>query len=240
VDGTAGDAGAFVSREAGAMLRGLQADMSCHWVSEPAAIERAEDKMLQLRVAERLGLRTPKTLVTNEPELARAFVESVSRAIVKPLSSGHLSDEPAKIAYTASITSNDDFELISLAPHLIQERIEKTADIRVTVVREAVFACRIDSQSHSTTSLDWRVAVNSDIRLEHVMIKLPHDIEAACVALVRELNLEFGAIDLVESSDGYIFLEINPNGQWAWIQQRTGAPISDALVDALLSRTGNT
>jgi glutathione synthase/RimK-type ligase-like ATP-grasp enzyme len=158
---------------------------------------------------------------------------------MKPLSSGHLNDEPAKIAYTASITSHDDFDLVSFAPHLIQERIEKTADIRVTVVGEAVFACRIDSQSHIATSLDWRVAVNSDIRLEHIMIKLPEDIETACVALVRELNLEFGAIDLVESSDSYTFLEINPNGQWAWIQQRTGAPISDALVDALLSRTGS-
>ena len=57
---------------------------------------------------------------------------------------------------------------------------------------------------------------------------------APAVALVDELNLRFGAIDLIRDVNGeYWFLECNPNGQWAWIENRTGLPISAAIVDEL-------
>ena len=56
-----------------------------------------------------------------------------------------------------------------------------------------------------------------------------------CVALLRALNLAFGAIDMILTPAGeYVFLEINPNGQWAWIQQCTGAEMSGCLIDLLL------
>jgi glutathione synthase/RimK-type ligase-like ATP-grasp enzyme len=233
VDGTAMDAGPFAIREAAALVRGLIAHTDCDWVSDPSAIELAEDKLLQLRMAEKLGLTIPRTLVTNVPEEARAFVASVSRAIVKPLSSGHLGDDPPLIAYTTAIDEHDPLNDIALAPHLLQERVDKQADVRVTVVDDRVFACRIDSQGNPNTTLDWRIATSTNVPLGHVMMTLPSDVELACVRLVRALGLRFGAIDLIERPDGFTFLEINPNGQWAWIEQRTCTPISDAIAKAL-------
>ncbi|HEV3086562.1 MAG TPA: hypothetical protein VGX96_04980 [Candidatus Elarobacter sp.] len=234
VDGTAEDAAGFVMREGQALLRGLVADVTAFCISAPDAIERAEDKMLQLRTAEDVGLTIPRTVVTNVPDEARAFVEAVSgRAIVKPLSSGYLSDDPPQLAYTTPLTSDAEFGAIALAPHLLQERVHKVADLRVTVVGDTVFTCRIASQTHPETSLDWRMASALNIRLDHTIVELPQVVKAACVTLVRRLGLRFGAIDLIEHSDSYTFLEINPNGQWAWIEQRTGAPISDTIADAL-------
>ncbi|MDQ3698554.1 MAG: hypothetical protein M3373_11110 [Gemmatimonadota bacterium] len=67
--------------------------------------------------------------------------------------------------------------------------------------------------------------------------QLPEKVEALCVELLTELNLCFGAIDIVRAPDGeYVFLEINPNGQWAWVEERTGLPISDAIADLLTGR----
>ena len=55
-----------------------------------------------------------------------------------------------------------------------------------------------------------------------------------CIRLLKELNLQFGAIDMIKTPDGsYIFLEINPNGQWAWIETQTGLQISDAIINFL-------
>jgi len=238
VDGTADAAGAFAGREGATLLRGLCADTTAFWISEPAAIEVAEDKLLQLRTACALGFDVPPTIVTNVPEEAHEFVAAVGKAIVKPLSSGQLSGEPPQLAYTAELHGDDDLADVALAPHLIQQRVDKLADLRVTVVSESVFACRIASQAHVATSLDWRRATSEGIDLDHEMVELPPNERARCVALVRTLGLRFGAIDLVETRAGLTFLEINPNGQWAWIEQRTGAPIADALAAALVGEGG--
>lgn len=235
VDGTAQSAGSFATREGGALLRGLLADTTATWVSEPRAIEAAEDKLLQLRTAKGLGFTIPRTVVTNVPDEARAFVLSVDAAIVKPLSSGNLCDEPPQLAYTTELRRDQDLDDVELAPHLIQEGVQKLADLRVTVVGDRTFACRIASQAHRSTSLDWRRAVNEGIDLDHTLVELPASVEAMCVSLVRTLGLRFGAIDFAETREGVTFLEINPNGQWAWIEQRTGAPVADALADALLA-----
>ncbi|MNZ28723.1 hypothetical protein D3C78_459550 [compost metagenome] len=51
---------------------------------------------------------------------------------------------------------------------------------------------------------------------------------------MRRLNLRYGAIDFVCDPQGNLwFLEINPNGQWAWIENLTGYPIAEAIVDEL-------
>ena len=91
----------------------------------------------------------------------------------------------------------------------------------------------IDSQSKEETATDWRKGSYTDLR--HQVVSLPGDVEAACVKLVKNLGLRFGAIDLVLDRKGrFWFLECNPNGQWAWIENRTGLPISAAIVDELL------
>ena len=55
-----------------------------------------------------------------------------------------------------------------------------------------------------------------------------------CRALVRRLGLRFGAIDMVQTPSGeHVFLEINPNGQWLWIERATGLPIANAIARLL-------
>jgi hypothetical protein len=97
-----------------------------------------------------------------------------------------------------------------------------------------VFAAEIHSQKSNRTRIDWRRYDPG--HTPHYPHTLPDDIRRSCVELVRQLGLCYGAIDMVLTPDGrYVFLEINPNGQFLWIEQLTGMPISDAICDLLAS-----
>ena len=123
---------------------------------------------------------------------------------------------------------------MAAAPVIYQREIAKACDLRVTVIGERLFATAIHSQADNETEVDWRRG--SRVDLVHELVELPEELAARCLELTRALDLRYGAIDLIRDSDGANrFLEINPNGQWAWIERRTGAPLSAAIVDALLA-----
>jgi glutathione synthase/RimK-type ligase-like ATP-grasp enzyme len=139
------------------------------------------------------------------------------------------SSSTEQVIYTTRLPEIAGADTEAAAPGIYQTEIAKQRDLRVTIVGERVFAVAIDSQSRSETATDWRRGSVPD--LAHELIELPADIQALCVRLVQ-LDLRFGAIDLVLDAEGrHWFLECNPNGQWAWIENRTGAPISSAIVD---------
>lgn len=204
------------------------------WVSDPYAIRQAENKPYQLLVAKRLGLNIPDSLITNDPNLFNKFVRNGER-IIKPIKSGLIEDgTDDKIIFTSLVTTNEiDEEQIIPCPQFIQEHIVKVADIRTTIVGNKIFTARIDSQQYSETKVDWRRGENS---LNHSTLVLPKKLNNKLIQLVKYFNLQFGAIDLIQDVKGeYHFLEINPNGQWAWIEKQTGMKISDEIVNLLVN-----
>lgn len=119
-------------------------------------------------------------------------------------------------------------------PVILQPYIEKLFELRITVVGEKVFPCAIHSQNSQRTLEDWRRYDLSNT--PHKIYPLPPNIEGLCVNLVKALELKFGCIDMIVTPDKeYIFLEINPNGQWLWIEQLTGLPISQTLAELLIA-----
>jgi len=131
-----------------------------------------------------------------------------------------------------SVDEETDADSIKACPMILQREIRKKFDVRVTVVGEQVFAATIDSQTDPATEVDWRRM--SKAGLGHAVYQLPKAMADRCIALTRKLGLRFGAIDFVLDQDGQLwFLEINPNGQWGWIETRTGHPIAAAIVSEL-------
>jgi glutathione synthase/RimK-type ligase-like ATP-grasp enzyme len=241
IDGTSELAAPFIVREARALLRNLLQCVEGVWISPMDAIERAENKLLQLKTAMAVGLRIPKTIVTTDVGFAGDFLNNEPDAITKPLTNGWLTDDPPTLAYTTRVDEamrGNIAETVPLCPHLLQSQIDKNFDVRVTVVGSKHFACRIYSQDHSETEIDFRRSSATGRRLRHEIISLPEAIAKACTTLVEMLGLRFGAIDLVEDDDGFVFLEINPNGQWAWIEQLTGAPIAHEIAELLVQKSG--
>jgi glutathione synthase/RimK-type ligase-like ATP-grasp enzyme len=226
----------FCADECYDFLRGLWFTLECYWMSHPEAIRIAEHKVYQLKIAQTLPFAIPKTLITNDPSAVRSFYSDCNhRMIIKPLYLGFIKQaQTSKNIFTSVVSEEElkDIESISLCPSIFQEKIEKQFDIRVTVVGERVFAAKIIPTALPENVPDWRFAPLEKLR--HYKYDLPADIESACVKLVRILGLNFGAIDLaLDNKDNFVFFEINPNGQWAWLETALGFHISKAIVDQL-------
>ncbi|WMY11309.1 MvdC/MvdD family ATP grasp protein [Paraburkholderia phenoliruptrix] len=227
---------AYCEGEWGASLRALYAFLETRWLNSPQRIDAAENKPYQLFIASALGFSIPETCITNDAREARRLLAG-GKTIGKPLRTaliGIANDE--RVIFTEQIAdaSAIDDAAVAVAPIIFQRQIVKALDVRVTVVGNAVFSVAIHSQTTVESSVDWRRGNNP--HLEHSVVQLPPDIREKCVAIVKRFGLRFGAIDLVLDTDNkYWFLEINPNGQWAWIETRTGLPITAAIVDELQS-----
>lgn len=217
------------------VLASFYQSLEGRWLNSPGCIDAAEDKPRQQALALQLGFRLPPTLVTNDVGEAKAFVAE-GPTLGKPLRSALLPDaDTGRIIYSSRIDALDelDGDSVASAPFILQREIAKRFDVRVTIIGEQVFATNIASQDHEETRTDWRRGTLPD--LVHARTVLPDSINEKCIALLHALGLRFGAIDLVEDMEGsYWFLEINPNGQWAWIERRTGYLLSAAIVDELI------
>lgn len=231
---------AYAEEECAGFLEGVWDALPCRWL--PATlpvIRRAAHKPRQLRVAGELGLTLPPTLITNDPEELLEFYARHRGDIVSKLPSPAMTRTLRHIEvarYTQRVTPRDMgyADSIRYAPAIFQAYVPKRLELRITVVGERVFAAEIHSQKANRTRVDWR---RYDLQhTPHHPHALPDDVRRGCVELVKRLGLCYGAIDMVLTPDGrYVFLEINPNGQFLWIEQATGLPISDAICDLLIS-----
>lgn len=224
----------WVIREARMGLGGI---LAAHpwWLNHPHDIAHAEYKPVQLHVAGTVGLSVPATLVTNEPATARRFVREHGGAVVKPLGSGVLTEAgTAKLIYTNRVCVEDIDHTVAGTAHLFQQQVDKAYEVRLTVVDDVCFAVRIDSGSNAA-ALDWRSDYDN---LSYSVVAVPDRIREAVRRLMARLRLRFGALDFIVTPHGeWVFLEINPNGQWAWLQDATGLPIAAAIADALTTET---
>ncbi|MEW5987915.1 MAG: MvdC/MvdD family ATP grasp protein [Chloroflexota bacterium] len=233
----------LVITESRETLEGLWRTMPCFWISHPDSIRTAESKLLQLKTASLLGFTIPRTLVTNSPHAAESFYNrNAGQVVYKPQRYGRvIRGDTVSLIYTNLIEEYhvEHFAAVQLAPVLFQPYVPKMVEVRVVVVGDRAFAVELRSQEILAARHDWRRVDPSE--LPHVVHELPSEVEAKCINLLRVLRLAFGAIDFILTPEGeYIFLEINPNGQWAWIQQMCpDVHIREALVDLLISGTAS-
>lgn len=208
------------------------------WINHPFAIENAKGKLTQLDVARSVGFLTPDTLYTNSITDLLAFKEKYGKCIYKPHDGGVISSTTDKMVYTNIVPDefyrNPDTEKrLRICPGIFQPYIEKSYELRVTVVGKQIFATKIDSQKSPRTMVDWR---KYDFRnVPHTTEELSTEEELRCVEITKRLGLVFGAIDMIVTPEKmFYFLEINANGQWAWIEALTGQPISREIANLLV------
>ena len=173
------------------------------------------------------------TVITNDPDEARAMIgKRVEKTIYKSLSQ-NLELKQGKALYTGVITQSElaNLNLIQLTPGIFQEYIPKAYEVRTTVVGKRTFSAKIDSQAHAETKIDWR---HLPFEVDDCPIELPTDVERKIQALMETFGLIYGAFDFVVTEDGrYVFLEVNPAGQYMWVESKTGLRITAALADLL-------
>lgn len=222
----------FAEAESERVLTALYTVAKAVWINHPHRHIRANSKPAQLAVARALSLDVPSTVITNDPDEVRAFIAgSKGETIYKALTQS-LDTEPGKSLFTSIVTEKAcaDIDLIRITPGVFQELVPKAYELWVTVVDARVFAVRIDSQSRHESRIDWRhLPFEADAAID-----LPGEIEAKIHAFMKSFGLVYGAFDFIVTPEGrHVFLEVNPAGQYMWIESKLGLPITAALADAL-------
>jgi MvdC family ATP-grasp ribosomal peptide maturase len=229
--------------ESVAALEGfLDALHDAHWVNDLQRQREAENKQRQLRLGARAGLRVPRTLVTNDPAAARQFfAETEGQTVAKLLRPITVSmDAVTPFVYTNRVREEDlaGAEALRHSPMVFQELIPKACELRVACVAGKTFTGALDATGTSRGRTDWRRAAPEECRWQ--MAQLPTEVASSLQALMAELGLVFGAVDLICTPSGeYVFLEVNPGGEWGMLERDLGLPIAEAIAEALLESTDN-
>ncbi len=208
------------------------------WLNNPIYLNTARKKIYQLFLAREAGFRVPKTIITNHPGRVKEFYDECGGKIVFKAIQGELLDYGEKsFSIPTTLVTDQHLEnlgMVRKTPALFQESIEKAYELRITVVGDKIFPVKIEPLVDISHAVDWRYPELMD-KLSYSQVVLRERISAFCFWLLRKLHLSFGAFDFLVGKDGEIyFLEINPNGQWYWLEDRAGLLISDAIVDILI------
>lgn len=218
----------WLTEESSQALYGMLRSSGARWMNHPDASRRARHKPWQLRHAQRCGLPVPATLITTFPQAAREFSARYPDLVVKPVSGAHPQDPPRAVP-TSRVTPDTDFTAVAFGPTLLQRRVAKRADIRLTVVGDRMLAAR------KTTAEDDEV----DVRFASPAspwrpTDVPPRVAEGVRAYMCDAELAYGAFDFAEDADGtWWFLECNQSGQFGFVEVETGQPIARSIAEWL-------
>jgi len=198
------------------------------WLSHPEATRLAENKLVQLAAARDAGLRLPRTLVSQDPEAVRRFCHELDfRVVAKTVAGTPKTPVMAGLVTPEMLTD----EAISLSPAIYQEFIPGTRHLRV---------CCFGGEAHTalmeTERLDWRYPLDADVE--------PYDLDQDVVdqvwEVIQRLGLGMGIVDMKIPPEGDpIWLEVNPQGQFLFLEGMCGMPLTEIFADFLLELAGS-
>jgi glutathione synthase/RimK-type ligase-like ATP-grasp enzyme len=207
-----------------ALLGMMLTEFGGTWVSHPEMSRAAQNKLVQLKMAQRARLRLPRTLVSQDPQKVRRFCENLEyRVVVKPVIGSQKTPVMAGMV-TPEVLTDD---AVRLSPAIYQEFVPGTRHLRV-----CCFGTRVRTALLETETLDWRYPLDADVA--------PYELDAetaGCVLQVIEhLGLRMGIIDMKLDADGRpVWLEVNPQGQFMFLEGMcSGMRLTQTFADFLV------
>lgn len=207
-------------------------------------VRRASNKQLQLQLAREIGLEIPRTLITNSKKAVLDFAKTCPSGMITKMQSSFAiyEDGLEKVVFTSKVKEEDleHLDSLNLSPMVFQELIPKKLEFRVTIVGNRIFSSAIDSQKHSVTEIDWR-RDGLGLLQKWKPVDLPQEVEEKLFKLMNSLQLQYGAADLLLTPDGrYVFLEVNPAGEYFWLDEQRDIRISATLAEVLTGKNRRT
>jgi glutathione synthase/RimK-type ligase-like ATP-grasp enzyme len=222
----------YVRAQTTATLAALCECLDTLWVGHPHKLRRAEVKALQLVKASEAGLKTPQTLISNAEAQVRMLVDALGNqeCAIKPLVALGVTDANGyRLPLTTTLPAGHSLDSVAAAPTIFQPYVEKAFELRCVVIGERIFATKIDSQATAATRVDWRAG-----EARHEVFALPEQVEASIRRLMASFGLNFASLDMIVTPEGeFVFLELNPNGQWLWLELELGLPLVASMADLL-------
>jgi glutathione synthase/RimK-type ligase-like ATP-grasp enzyme len=217
----------FAQSESTTAFQGLYQSLDARWINDPSRDIVASHKPYQLTLAQEIGFEIPTTLITNDPEAARAFWREHPGEVIHK----QFIALPQSWRETRRLREEDEAQAnaIVYAPVLFQRNVPAIADLRVIAIGAHIFAAAADVRGG-----EYPQDVRMNVNVHYASHDLPDDILDKIRTLMRRLGLTYGALDFRLTPEGhYVFLEINPVGQFLYIENDTGQPIAAALAETL-------
>ncbi|MEU7030013.1 ATP-grasp ribosomal peptide maturase [Streptomyces sp. NPDC046275] len=227
----------WAQNQADAAMLNLLSALPVRWINNPHYDRIAAHKPQQLVAATRAGLRVPRSLITNDPDAARAFAKEVNGPLIcKPVLGGrlHTGEDRALMVATHKIDPGDFDDSLRLTAHYIQEAIPKQYEVRLVAVDGNLFAGTLHGTSEKART-DWRTDYE---HIEYGITEVPDNVATAVRRFMASYGIVFGSFDFAVTPDNeWVFFENNPAGTWAWVENRTSLPIAAAHADYLQGNT---
>jgi len=192
-------------------------NMSGTPVINPArALVTARDKLLSLAILAKHGIPVPQTASVEDPNVAMRIAQEWKDVVIKPLIGsmgfGSTRARDPDVVYVISRTLTELGQ-----PTYIQRYVEKpNRDIRAFVVGDRLVAAyyRVSSQG-------WKTNIAQGARAQP-MTRIDPELEELAVRATKVLGLHYSGVDIAESPDGYIVLEVNASPNWRGLSIATG------------------
>jgi len=214
----------MIQKDIIALINGMIDSFDGRVLTKPHILRKCENKIYQLIYASENNVLMPKSFIGNSRK--ELLGVKGQKNIIKPITTGKVYHEEYCELFQTSYFDGYQ-EDIALTPVYIQNYIEKKYEVRLTVVDNQFFGVKIIAGD----LIDWRKSYESN---QYSIIEVPIAIKKQVANMMKAFGLHFGAFDFIVSKDEqWYFLEVNPNGQWLWLEKELNLKISDAIVDYL-------
>lgn len=215
----------FATKELFALVEGIAEIFDGRCLTRPSVMKLANNKVYQGKVAKLCGFNQPISVITNS--LSNISLINDECIIVKPLAVGTIVF-PTHKEYVQTNLYNPDYdsEALTYSPAYFQKYQNKDFEVRLTVIDGSFFAVKIQS----TNLIDWR---RSGAENTYQYIDTPDPIKNQCSEYMAKMNMHFGCFDFIVYENEWFFLEMNVNGQWAWLEEVAGIDIGSKIMGYL-------
>lgn len=206
-------------------------------VNKPNNSFAANNKIDQLMFVKNYGIKIPNTVLTSNPQKLLKFYHS-HKPICHKLQRVAVVERDGDyfVTYNNLVTEDNlsQAELIKLHPTLFQKYINKEYELRITALENKVIGIAIHSQDSEISKIDFRRYDFENVKYE--VVDLPKNITKFCKDILTHYSLSFGEIDMIYTKNKeYVFLEINPNGQWLWLELKTSYNLTKDIAENLIN-----
>ena len=196
-------------------------------------LDNSINKLIVLYIAKKNGLKIPYTLLSSFPKYIKKVEQGKGPFITKDIRDGRVSFIPNSLMAMGKVElleyEVDAYNYYTF-PNLVQSLIIKEYEIRTFYLMGEFYSTAIFSQSNERTKIDFR---NYDFSKMNRVVPyfLPSIIQKKIEALFVELDMNCGSVDIIKSHDGnYVFLEINPIGQYSQVSVPGNFNISEKIA----------
>jgi len=196
------------------------------WLSHIDAIVPAENKLRLVEIAQRVGVSTPKTVVSNSVEAIRSTLGH-EEVIAKPLGPGHFIDRTQAFGVFSRAVRLAEIPpgALKAAPFIFQEKLEAERHFRVVTVGDEVWSAVLEADG---LPVDWRSDKLAHHRFRSVVT--PAEIALGALRMTDEFGIGYSSQDWIETRDGFFLVDVNPSGQWLFLPNEIGTQVAAAIA----------